>query len=115
MTMNNDDDSAELLARLSRLPDERLPEPGVEERTIRSLHARGVLRRSRAYGWAYAAVAATVMFALGLGLGYLFGLQQTGTDPTPNGRARGVASFVNDTLPVVAPPASSRTRNIVWF
>jgi hypothetical protein len=121
--MRDDDKQEPELAALQGLPREIAASRVLEERTVRALRARGLLRtpagaRRPAWTWAAAAALALGIFAAG----YLAGRSNPSGSPTP-GKAGAVPAnddlaanrsveVANDTT---SPQRNDQTRYVVWF
>lgn len=81
--MNDDFDKEwedKLMSYVSELPLETMPSRTLEERTVKELRARGILRRKRIIPatWLVGSVAASLaLFAMGVGVGQYIGARNT--------------------------------------
>lgn len=124
--MRRDDElTPEERAALAALPREATPGDLLEERTVRALAARGLLRRPHSRfrplaAWMSAAAACAVFFAAGFALGQGKTGQRPGTThadldaprPAPDGAARTdlTIAATDSTAAAAAGP-----RYVVWF
>ncbi len=109
-----EDWTADERRRLNALPQERGPTPALEERTIAALRTRGLLaggERPRPQRVLMLAMAASAVFAAGVGAGYLAAMravaarEAAGTATAPSAGAR------SETLAV----RTSGGRQVTWY
>lgn len=85
MNEQNDNDNdkeweAKLMTYARELPDEVMPSPLLEERTVRALRKKGLLRRARSFPtvWLAGSIAASLaLFATGVVVGQYLGTRNT--------------------------------------